>query len=151
MKSQYLFFISQTIKTHVKHGISSLQIEDNHFMPLHKLFVLIQQYGVNNSIYVSQLPELTGVLPQAISRYLRLLEKDGLILRKSDPKDRRKVFVKLTEKGIHQHQASFEKIKNYATRIEEEMGHDKMEQFIQLCMNIDQAIVKVNQSMENIK
>ncbi|MGN1275538.1 MAG: MarR family winged helix-turn-helix transcriptional regulator [Floccifex sp.] len=151
MKSQYLVFISQNIKTHIKHGMNIMNLSDDHFMPLHKLYVLIQKHGNNHSIYVSKLTELTGLLPQAISRSLRSLEKDGFVLRKSDEQDRRKVYVKLTEKGLKQHQIGFEKVKNYVTSIEEEMGKDEMEQFIQLCLNLDQAIVKVNHSMENTK
>lgn len=51
------------------------------------------------SIPVSALPECTHMHPAGISRLMRSMEDDGLIIRNVDSKDRRNMLVKATAKG----------------------------------------------------
>lgn len=53
----------------------------------------------DNSIPVSALSECTHMHPAGISRLMRSMEDNGLIIRNVDPKDRRNMRVKATAKG----------------------------------------------------
>ena len=61
-----------------------------HFPMLEGLAHTISTRGQNGAVYVSDF---------AISRSLRQLEQDGLVLREADPADRRKTLVRITPEG----------------------------------------------------
>ena len=71
-----------------------------HFAMLETLSTLIAKHGHEGTIYVSQLAEASRQPMPAVSRWLRQLEQDGLIERITDPNDRRKTLVHVTEKGL---------------------------------------------------
>lgn len=70
-----------------------------HFAMLEGLLSVIAQNGTDGMIYVSQLAEAFRQSMPAISRELRAMEQDGLIERITDPSDRRKTLVRVTEQG----------------------------------------------------
>lgn len=70
-----------------------------HFPMLEGVIHAINARGQHGAISVSDLAgELHQPLP-AISRALRMLEQDGLLLRETAPDDRRKTLVRITPKG----------------------------------------------------
>ena len=70
-----------------------------HFNMLEGLLHAINCHGKDGAIYVSDLArEIRQPLP-AVSRGLRLMEQDGLVLREADPADRRKTLVRITPEG----------------------------------------------------
>ena len=56
---------------------------------LHRLYTIIRRSGRDGAVSVSELTFRMYDFPQAVSRALRILEKDGLIQRTADPEDRR--------------------------------------------------------------
>ena len=69
-----------------------------HFVMLEGVLANIEQHGTDGSIYVSDLAAAVRQPMPAVSRWLRQLEQDGLIERITDPNDRRKTLVHVTEK-----------------------------------------------------
>ncbi|MEE0800687.1 MAG: winged helix DNA-binding protein [Gemmiger sp.] len=70
-----------------------------HMGMLEQLHAAIERHGRDGAVYVSDVAVSTRNSPQAVSRALRILEKDGLAERMPDPDDRRKTLVRLTEAG----------------------------------------------------
>ena len=71
-----------------------------HFIMLEGVLMTIEEHGQNGTIYVSDLAAAVKQPLPAVSRALRQLEQDGLIERITDPNDRRKTLVHVTEKGL---------------------------------------------------
>lgn len=61
--------------------------------------VVIKIIGMEGEIMPSTLGRYIGMEKSSLTRMVDDLEKKGLVYRKTDPNDRRKVLVSLTEKG----------------------------------------------------
>lgn len=61
---------------------------------------LVRHIGANG-ISQSGLASVTGVTKQAIQQQLDELARDGIIIRRDDPADKRKKIVELTPAGTH--------------------------------------------------
>ena len=70
-----------------------------HFPMLEGLAHTISTRGQNGAVYVSDFAREAHQPLPAISRSLRQLEQDGLVLREADPADRRKTLVRITPEG----------------------------------------------------
>ena len=70
-----------------------------HFTWLEALLHAVRCRGQNGAISVSDLAQEAHQPLPAISRGLRQMEADGLIVREADPADRRKTLVRITPKG----------------------------------------------------
>jgi DNA-binding MarR family transcriptional regulator len=62
--------------------------------------VVIKIIGMEGEIMPSTIGRYTGMDKSSLTRMVDDLEKKGLVFRKTDPEDRRKVLVSLTEKGL---------------------------------------------------
>ncbi len=100
-----------------------------HFPMLEALVHTINVHGRDGAIYVSDLArEVHQPLP-AISRGLRQMEADGLIVREADPADRRKTLVRITPKGYAACQQCEEALSDYFSSV---MARLEPEQIAQL-------------------
>ncbi len=70
-----------------------------HFQILQKLQCIVSKNGDTREVAVSDFVRYTGLSPQAVSRLLRVLEKEGLIERKADINDHRKTLISITDDG----------------------------------------------------
>ena len=70
-----------------------------HFPMLEGIIHTINVHGQDGVISVSDLAGELHQTPPALSRALRLMEKDGLLIRETDPADRRKTLVRITPAG----------------------------------------------------
>ncbi|AKB36925.1 Transcriptional regulator, MarR family [Methanosarcina siciliae C2J] len=61
---------------------------------------VIKIIGIEGEIMPSTLGKYTGLEKSSLTRMVDDLEKKGIVFRKTDPDDRRKVLVSLTEKGL---------------------------------------------------
>ncbi len=55
---------------------------------------------MEGEIMPSTIGKYTGMEKSSLTRMVDDLEKKGMVFRKTDPEDRRKVLVSLTEKGL---------------------------------------------------
>ena len=56
--------------------------------------------GMDSEIMPSTIANYTGMDKSSLTRIIDDLEKKGMVFRKNDPEDRRKVLVSLTDKGM---------------------------------------------------
>ncbi|MCQ2419770.1 MAG: MarR family transcriptional regulator [Clostridia bacterium] len=97
-----------------------------HFGILHRLAVAIETDGRDGSIDVSELAKTLYGTPQAVSRGLRILEQDGLVERGTDPSDRRKSTVRLTQAGKQAHEACELAMFQYGAAVAERLGQERL-------------------------
>ena len=71
----------------------------------------------NPDIPVSQLPQVCCMQTSAISRLMKKMEADGLIVRKVDPNCRRNTLVSVTEAGAEQCRRNWEEIQDFWERV----------------------------------
>lgn len=84
-----------------------------HFGMLENLHIIIQQHGVDGAVYVSDVARAVRQPMPAISRGLRTMERDGSIVRETDPNDRRKTLVRITPKGYELCRQCEQALSNY--------------------------------------
>lgn len=78
--------------------------------------IVIKIIGIEGEIMPSTLGKYTGMDKSSLTRMVDDLEKKGIVFRKTDPGDRRKVLVSLTEKGLDYY--------NYLSQITTEMAEE---------------------------
>lgn len=61
---------------------------------------MLGKFGKDEGIKLSDLGKLAGLEPSSMTGLIDRMEKDGLVVRINDPKDRRAAIVQLTQKGI---------------------------------------------------
>lgn len=86
----------------------------------------------SHRIRVSDLVEELGMPAPGVSRALRMLESDGILVRTTDPDNRRSTMVTFTETGIKKVQDSLARIDRIFNQVTEEMGEEKVETFCSL-------------------
>lgn len=62
--------------------------------------MVIKIIGMESEIMPSTIGKYTGMEKSSLTRMVDDLEKKGIVFRKTDPEDRRKVLVSLTDKGL---------------------------------------------------
>ena len=62
--------------------------------------MVIKIIGMEGEVMPSAIGKYTGMEKSSLTRMVDDLEKKGIVYRKTDPDDRRKVLVSLTEKGL---------------------------------------------------
>jgi MarR family transcriptional regulator, organic hydroperoxide resistance regulator len=78
--------------------------------------MVIKIIGMEGEVMPSAIGKYTGMEKSSLTRMVDDLEKKGIVYRKTDPDDRRKVLVSLTEKGLSYY--------NYLNKITAEMADD---------------------------
>ena len=81
--------------------------------------MVIKIIGMEGEVMPSTIGKYTGMEKSSLTRMVDDLEKKGIVFRKTDPDDRRKVLVSLTEKGLRYY--------NNLNEIEAEMADEILE------------------------
>ena len=81
--------------------------------------------GVQERMDVSRLTELLQDSPQNMSRTLRLLEKEKLLERHTDPQDRRRTYIVITEFGKAIVEESAKNMLEFSEQFLEQNGYEK--------------------------
>ncbi len=92
------------------------------------------------------LAEWSKTTMPAISQMLGHLEKKGLIERRPDSKDRRRVSVLLTDKGEQTMECAFRRFARFVELVVERLGEADTERMIELFSRLYKAIQEVNES-----
>jgi DNA-binding MarR family transcriptional regulator len=98
--------------------------------------MVIKIIGMEGEMMPSTIGKYTGMEKSSLTRMVDNLEKKGIVYRKTDPDDRRKVLVSLTEKGLRYY--------NYLTKITAEMA-DEILKFVD-----EQDVEEFVQSLETM-
>jgi len=89
-------------------------------------------------IYASDIAPLLGMESTSLSRIIKALEKEKLIIRKSDKLDKRKVKIILTAKGKKNKDLAKNIVRNFNSELEEKIGKKKIKSFLKTVNEITQ-------------
>lgn len=97
-----------------------------HFGQLERLHFALQKYGDGETIYVSVLARALHESVPSISRGLRMLEQEGLVVRETDPDDRRKTRVRITPRGNDARLRCEDAMRDYWGRVTDRLGPQRL-------------------------
>lgn len=117
-------------------------ITHGEFQALQYIWAVKNEKADNKGIYVSDLAKGLQIASPAASRMLNTLEDRGLICREIDSKNRRNIYVSLTEKGEETRKQSFQNLNELIDRVILEMGKDDICKLMELWKKFSQLIVK---------
>lgn len=80
---------------------------------------------LKKEINPSKIGKILGIGKSTVTVTIDALEKDGFVIRKNDPKDRRKQWISLTPKGEKYHDEVIDKITERLTKISEKSDMDE--------------------------
>jgi DNA-binding MarR family transcriptional regulator len=100
------------------------------FIVLHAIDAITSKEEASGGVSVSMIAETMHASLPAVSRMLRMLEKQGLIERFSDPRDRRNTLVILTDEGRSVHDEASELLTEYVDIIVDDIGAERVRSLI---------------------
>lgn len=127
------FFIRQTW-----HKISRMYnqqaAEHNMTISIAYILLIIDKEGTPST----QLGPRMGMEPTSLSRTLKTMEDDGLIFRKLDETDKRKVYIYLTEKGLEKRRLSRKVMLDFNEKLLNKIPKTKIKIYFEVMQKIDQ-------------
>ena len=92
----------------------------------------------------ASLAEEAGVTRATMTGLIDTLEKDGMVVREADPRDRRTVHVKLTERGNEKVEAMRPGYFESVTRIAAPLNARERKEFVRLLQKIQEGLTPVD-------
>lgn len=86
--------------------------------------------------YASDIAPKLGMESTSLSRIIKALEDEKLIVRKADKTDKRKVKILLTQKGKENKELAKKIVRNFNSEIENKIGKNKIEDFLKTINDI---------------
>ncbi|MCW3072161.1 MAG: transcriptional regulator, MarR family [Bacteroidetes bacterium] len=86
--------------------------------------------------YASEIAPMLGMESTSLSRIIKTLEEEKMIIRKSDKTDKRKVKLILTQKGRENKELAKNIVRNFNSLIENKIGKQRIEDFIKTISEI---------------
>lgn len=86
--------------------------------------------------YASEIAPRLGMESTSLSRIIKALEEEKLIIRKADKEDKRKVKIILTQKGKENKELAKKVVRNFNIEIENKIGKNKIEEFLKTMNDI---------------
>jgi MarR family transcriptional regulator, organic hydroperoxide resistance regulator len=86
--------------------------------------------------YASEIAPMLGMESTSLSRIIKTLEKEKMIIRKSDKTDKRKVKIILTQKGKENKELAKNIVRNFNSELENKIGRAKLEDFMKTLTEI---------------
>jgi len=106
--------------------------------------MVIKIIGIEGEIMPSTLGKYTGMEKSSLTRMVDDLEKKGIVFRKTDPDDRRKVLVSLTEKG----RDCYNRLSQITTEMAEEILQFVDDEDVENFMHSLETMVKVMRKID---
>ena len=88
----------------------------------------------------TQLGPKMGMEPTSLSRTLKTMEEKGLLSRKSDDKDKRKVLIFLTDEGIEKRKIARDVILDFNEQLIGSIPKGKLKTFYEVAEKLDTTI-----------
>lgn len=86
--------------------------------------------------YASDIAPRLGMESTSLSRIIKALEEEKLIIRKADKTDKRKVKILLTPKGKENKELAKKIVRNFNTEIESKLGRNRIEELLKTMNDI---------------
>ncbi len=94
-------------------------------------FVLLN-IDQENGTPATKIAPLMGMESRSLSRMLKNMEENGVIYRKQDQKDKRKVMICLTEKGKKQREMARKVVREFNARVRQSVNNEELESFLRV-------------------
>jgi len=94
-------------------------------------FVLLN-IDQENGTPATKIAPLMGMESRSLSRMLKNMEENGIIYRKQDQKDKRKVMICLTEKGKKQREMARKVVREFNARVRQSVNNEELESFLRV-------------------
>ena len=91
----------------------------------------------------TKLGPMMGMEPTSLSRTLKLMEDEGFILRKESEKDRRKVLIFLTEKGLEKRKIIRSSLLSFNEELERKISQEDLQGFYKVMNALDNLIEEI--------
>lgn len=88
----------------------------------------------------TQLGPKMGMEPTSLSRTLKTMEENGLIYRKADERDKRKVLIYLTDEGIEKRRIARQVVLDFNDSVMSSVPKGKLKTFFEVAEKLDKAI-----------
>tara|TARA_R110001592_G_scaffold325782_1_gene606043 strand:+ start:17664 stop:18095 length:432 start_codon:yes stop_codon:yes gene_type:complete len=138
----------ETIDFHLKstwHNISRYynNIAARHNTTMSIGFILLT-IDIKDGTPSTKLGPAMGMTPRSLVRSLAQLEKNNLIYRKSDPTDKRKVRIFLTQDGIDAREIAKDTVIDFNTSIRETLTESELDSFFSTMQKINSTLNELN-------
>ncbi|MDQ1254598.1 MAG: hypothetical protein QG646_3868 [Euryarchaeota archaeon] len=110
--------------------------------------MVIKIIGLEGEVMPSTIGKYTGMEKSSLTRMVDDLEKKGIVYRKTDPDDRRKVLISLTEKGLDCYNRLNEITAEIADEILKFVDENDLEEFVQSLETMVRILRKINNSRD---
>ena len=98
--------------------------------------------------YASDIAPKLGMESTSLSRIIKALEDEKLIIRKADKEDKRKVKIILTQKGKENKELAKKIVRNFNSEIENKIGKNKIEEFLKTVNDIISLAEEKNRTLK---
>ncbi len=102
-------------------------------------FVLLN-IDKENGTPATKIAPLMGMEARSLSRILKNMEEEGMIYRKQDGKDKRKVMICLTEEGQVKREVSRQVVKEFNRKIREAIAPETLRAFFDVIDTINEVV-----------
>lgn len=109
-------------------------------------FILLTLNDKQGTLVTKIAPRM-GMEPNSLSRILKSMEKKGLIYRKKEKEDKRKVYMCLTDYGITMRKDALKAVFNLESAIHSTVNPEKMEIFFEVMEKIPEAMEEFKKSI----
>lgn len=98
--------------------------------------------------YASDIAPKLGMESTSLSRIIKALEDEKLIIRKADKTDKRKVKILLTQKGKENKELAKKIVRNFNTEIESKLGRNRIEELLKTINDIISLAEERNKTLK---
>ena len=98
--------------------------------------------------YASDIAPNLGMESTSLSRIIKALEDEKMIVRENDKTDKRKVKILLTQKGKDNKELAKKVVRNFNSEIENTIGKNRIEEFIKTINEIIQFADERNKQLK---
>jgi DNA-binding MarR family transcriptional regulator len=98
--------------------------------------------------YASDIAPKLGMESTSLSRIIKALEDEKLIIRKADKTDKRKVKIILTQKGKENKELAKKIVRNFNTEIESKLGRNRIEELLKTINDIISLAEERNKTLK---
>ena len=98
--------------------------------------------------YASDIAPKLGMESTSLSRIIKTLESEKMIVRKSDKTDKRKVKILLTQKGKENKELAKKVVRNFNSEIENKIGKERIAEFVK---TVNEIICLAEEKQRRIK
>ena len=103
---------------------------------------------IQNGTRSTALGPKMGMESTSLSRLLKTMDKQGLIIKESDPNDKRSVVLKLTKTGIEKRNVARSVVLKFNQTVAEEIGEERTKDFLITMEDIHKVIENLRASAE---